>query len=101
MLMNLKPLFARSIAHGAALVLMLGLAACGGGGGGGGGGTTTPTVTSVEVTPTAPSAAAGTTTQLAATAILSDGTQLQISRTGYARLLAAMGESQGKPNSTL
>ena len=33
-------------------------------------------------------------------AILSDGTRLPVSRSGYARLLEAMGDSQGKRNST-
>ena len=33
-------------------------------------------------------------------AILHDGTRLPVSRTGYARLLEAMGDSQGKRNST-
>jgi two-component system LytT family response regulator len=33
-------------------------------------------------------------------AILQDGTRLPVSRTGYARLMEAMGDSQGKRNST-
>ena len=33
-------------------------------------------------------------------AILTDGTRLPVSRSGYARLLEAMGDSQGNRNST-
>jgi two-component system LytT family response regulator len=33
-------------------------------------------------------------------AVLSDGTQLPVSRTGYARLLEVMGDSQGSRNTT-
>jgi len=33
-------------------------------------------------------------------AILTDGTRLPVSRSGYARLLQAMGDSQGNRNST-
>ena len=33
-------------------------------------------------------------------AILADGTRLPVSRSGYARLLEAMGDSQGNRNST-
>ncbi|MGD0871086.1 MAG: hypothetical protein ABSB88_16140 [Bryobacteraceae bacterium] len=34
-------------------------------------------------------------------AILADGARLPISRSGYARLLEAMGDSQGNRNTTL
>jgi len=47
-------------------------------GGGGGGGNNVPTLQSVEVTPANPQAAAGTTQQFAATAILSDGTHQDV-----------------------
>src|ERR1700674_5631123 len=58
--------------------LLLGLLALSGCGGSSGGGATTPTLQSIEITPTNPSLAAGTSTQLAATAIYSDNSHADV-----------------------
>ena len=75
MLVILKSLLARSTALGAALVLMLGLTACGGGGGGGGSTTPPPTVTlsSIAMSPASATLAVAGTQQLTVTGNYSDG----------------------------
>lgn len=58
------------------------LSACGGGGGGSGGGGNSPppaaTLQRIEITPASPSLAKGTTRQLTATAVYSDGTSQNV-----------------------
>jgi hypothetical protein len=80
----------------AVTVLCALLAACGGGGAP----APAPTVTSLEVTPTGPSAPAGTTTQLAATAIYSDGTHKDVTTdavwSSSATAIATVGSSSNQ-----
>ncbi len=63
------------LAHGLICLTLLALAACGGSSHPG---TSAPTLQSVQVTPTNPSIAAGTSTQLAATALYSDGSHTDV-----------------------
>ena len=70
----------RSTARSLACVFLTALVACSGGGGGTGTalGNLKATMISIEITPTNPQLAAGTTTQFTATAILSDSTHQNV-----------------------
>ncbi len=87
--------FVLSKSTGAALLLgLLALSSCGGSS------VTTPTLQSIEITPTNPSLAAGTSAQLAATAIYSDNSHAdattQVAWSSSNTVIATLGATTGK-----
>ena len=95
---SLRSSFVVSKSTGAALLLRL--LALSGRGGSSGGGATTPTLQSIEITPTNPSLAASTSTQLAATAIYSDSSHAdvttQVAWSSSNTVIATVGATTGK-----